>query len=363
MKVTIQNITSGYSSVAQLNSNFQALQTALENTLSRDGTTPNTMSSNLDMNGYRILNEFASTGEGFIWESAWITATAYSINNLVSSNGSTYICVEAHTSGIFATDLAAGKWELLASKGASGAGSGDLVAANNLSDVSDTTTARTNLGAQAADALLTALAAQTTAANKIQAYSGIDTTTLLDFKDEDNMASNSATAIPSQQSVKAYVDAEVSAATGKLVQVVEATPYTTWTSINNPIPIDDTIPQNTEGDQFVTASITPTSATNRLYIEAICEMVNAGSNLDCSMALFQDSTAGALAAATKQLGGSGVYSQIVLAYEMAAGTTSATTFKIRIGPGSGTIYVNGNASNRIFGGVSAVRLRVSEISV
>ena len=30
---------------------------------------------------------------------------------------------------------------------------------------------------------------------------------MLDFKDEDNMASDSATAVPSQQSVKAYVDA------------------------------------------------------------------------------------------------------------------------------------------------------------
>lgn len=59
----------------------------------------------------------------------------------------------------------------------------------------------------APDALLNSLAAQTVAANKIQAYSGADTASLLDFKDEDDMASNSATAVPSQQSVKAYVDA------------------------------------------------------------------------------------------------------------------------------------------------------------
>jgi len=149
----------------------------------------------------------------------------------------------------------------------------------------------------------------------------------------------------------------------KIVQIVEATPYTTYTAISTAIPIDNTIPQNTEGDEIVTVSITPANASNRLRISAICEMVNAGSNLDCSMALFQDSTANALSAAVKQLGGSGVYSQILLEHEMAAGTTSATTFKIRIGPGSGTIYVNGNASNRIFGGVSAVRLSVTEVKV
>jgi hypothetical protein len=62
-------------------------------------------------------------------------------------------------------------------------------------------------GKQAGDATLTALAGTLTAANKIPYATGIDTAGELDFKDEDNMASNSATAVPSQQSVKAYVDA------------------------------------------------------------------------------------------------------------------------------------------------------------
>jgi hypothetical protein len=48
-----------------------------------------------------------------------------------------------------------------------------------------------------------------TAANKIPYATGVDTVGELDFKDEDDMASDSATAVPSQQSVKAYVDASV----------------------------------------------------------------------------------------------------------------------------------------------------------
>ena len=41
---------------AQINDNFKALQEAIENTLSRDGTGPNYMDADLDMNSYRIIN-------------------------------------------------------------------------------------------------------------------------------------------------------------------------------------------------------------------------------------------------------------------------------------------------------------------
>ncbi len=56
------------------------------------------------------------------------------------------------------------------------------------------------------DAELACLRDLTSAANKIPLFTGDGTCGLLDFADEDNMASNSATAVPSQQSVKAYVD-------------------------------------------------------------------------------------------------------------------------------------------------------------
>lgn len=41
---------------ATINTNFQSIQTALENTLSRNGTVPNYMDSVLDMNSNRIIN-------------------------------------------------------------------------------------------------------------------------------------------------------------------------------------------------------------------------------------------------------------------------------------------------------------------
>ena len=50
------NLQNEVTAVSTINSNFTAVETAIENTLSRDGTTPNTMSANLDMNSNRIIN-------------------------------------------------------------------------------------------------------------------------------------------------------------------------------------------------------------------------------------------------------------------------------------------------------------------
>ena len=61
-KLTLTDITAGYLSVAVYNANNTLMETALENTLSRDGTSPNTMSANMDMNSNRITNMTDGTG-------------------------------------------------------------------------------------------------------------------------------------------------------------------------------------------------------------------------------------------------------------------------------------------------------------
>ena len=45
---------------------------------------------------------------GFNPMGPWLTATSYERSDLVSEGTGTYVCAEAHTSGVFATDLAAG---------------------------------------------------------------------------------------------------------------------------------------------------------------------------------------------------------------------------------------------------------------
>lgn len=62
-KLTLTDIAAGYALITTFNANNALIVTALENTLSRDGTTPNTMSAALDMNSQQINNLTTPAGD------------------------------------------------------------------------------------------------------------------------------------------------------------------------------------------------------------------------------------------------------------------------------------------------------------
>jgi hypothetical protein len=63
-KPSINNITSGFNSTSEINQNFQALRDAFDNTVSLDGSLPNAMNADFDMNGYDIMNAGGLTING-----------------------------------------------------------------------------------------------------------------------------------------------------------------------------------------------------------------------------------------------------------------------------------------------------------
>jgi len=150
------------------------------------------------------------------------------------------------------------------------------------------------------------------------------------------------------------------APTGSVVQVVntQTGAVATGTTV---MPYDDTIPQNTEGDQYMTLAVTPTSATNKLRIDVVFNFSTSITQI-LSMALFQDSTANALASAAMFIDTAQEARQCVLTHYMTAGTTSATTFKLRAGTNlSSTVTFNGDNTSRIHGGVMASSITITEI--
>lgn len=129
------------------------------------------------------------------------------------------------------------------------------------------------------------------------------------------------------------------------------------------MPYDDTIPQNTEGAQFLAPVITPSSAANIMRHAVDADFATATGAVVCG-ALFKDSTAGAFAACAGQPeSGSAVGKFTLTAYSLAEGT-AAVTYKFRAGPSAAnTLYLNGNASGvRIFGGVCSSVYEVQEIA-
>lgn len=148
---------------------------------------------------------------------------------------------------------------------------------------------------------------------------------------------------------------------GFVVQVVNTTSSAVNTG-STLIPNDDTIPQITEGDEYMTISITPKSTTNILVIQIVALLSSSIAPAVMGVALFQDATANALAAtATTMVSSSLAPWTIPLTYTMTAGTTSATTFRVRAGAHSAnTTTFNGFNGGRIYGAITKSSIIVTE---
>lgn len=161
--------------------------------------------------------------------------------------------------------------------------------------------------------------------------------------------------------LKTITPLKLAAKPGLTVQVVNTETGAVATGSTN-IPFDDTIPQITEGDQFMSLAITPTNTNNHLLIQVITNFTN-DTGGQITTALFQDSIANALAATTAIITNvNNMHGPNCLNYFMTAGTTSSTTFKVRIGAsGGGTTTFNGTGGSRKFGGVMSSSITITEI--
>jgi hypothetical protein len=149
---------------------------------------------------------------------------------------------------------------------------------------------------------------------------------------------------------------------GRVAQIV-TTATGALQTVTTTIPFDDSIPQQTgEGTEVLSRTITPSSASSTLVIDVVISCASSAT-ADVIAALFQDSTANALAATSFYIDSAGGRANIRLQHTMTAGTTSSTTFKVRVGPGSASnVDINGNSAGaRVFGGVAKTAITITEI--
>jgi hypothetical protein len=160
---------------------------------------------------------------------------------------------------------------------------------------------------------------------------------------------------------------------GNVIQVAYAEITTSGASSAVNIPVDNTIPQQTEGAEILTCSITPKYANSILYVESnsfIGENVNSSNSM--TVALFRDSTSNAISAsfnngfpgASSPYGASLSFNPTYLLAKVTSGSTASTTFKLRAGgDASAVIRWNGTGGAQFFNGTLITYIRITEVQV
>lgn len=277
----LTNLQNEQSAVASLAANNALIETALENTLSRDGTSPNSMSADLDMDSNQILNLPAATTDT---EPVRKAEFDDAIDNIATQNlalstegivvyiedtgATTRTFVAADGSGITITNgdgvagnpsfdfdpdtitfanaldalvpLTPAADKVAYYTGTATAALTDLTSyARTLLDDTDATTARATLGlvigtnVQAQDAELSALAGLTSAADKLPYFTGSGTAAVADFTTYGRSLVDDADAATARTTLGLVIgtdvqaqDAELSALAG-LTSAADKLPYFT----------------------------------------------------------------------------------------------------------------------------------------
>ena len=138
-----------------INNNSTLIEAALENTLSRNGTSPNTMGAQLDMNSNKVVNLAAPTANSD-------AARKIDVDNLTAT-------AAASATAALASEVAAGISETnaAASEAAAGTSATNALASETAAGTSATNagTSATNAGTSATNALASETAAGTSATN------------------------------------------------------------------------------------------------------------------------------------------------------------------------------------------------------
>lgn len=137
-------------------------------------------------------------------------------------------------------------------------------------------------------------------------------------------------------------------------------PNTSYATGSTQMPFDDSPPQSSEGNQYMTATYTPKIATNSLKIDILVNFTHQNTG-ECTAALFKDSDTECLGAKGETVFTSSQMQTIPFSYVLANAGTSAITFKIRAGSkNTGTFYFNGDSTGRKYGGKMQSFINITE---
>lgn len=149
---------------------------------------------------------------------------------------------------------------------------------------------------------------------------------------------------------------------GHMIQQT-STFYTAVATGTNTTTLDDSIPQITEGDGFMSLAVTPLFATSNLRVSVLWNGA-AANGVTVIGALYVGTTANALACVVDDIRAESTVTNMKLDFITVPGTTGALTYTFRVGSNqSTTVTMNGVAGARKLGGKLTSGMIISEIKV
>jgi hypothetical protein len=139
--------------------------------------------------------------------------------------------------------------------------------------------------------------------------------------------------------------------------------YTTSGVIATLIPVDDTIPQISEGTQILSLSFTPRFVNSKMVLRFV-GLVSTDAANRISVAVFRDAGVNAVVATGTYIPvANAVVPVSFIAVDLPV-TVATITYTVRAGMSvAGTMRFNGPSSGRRYGGVAATTFEVQEVRV
>lgn len=131
---------------------------------------------------------------------------------------------------------------------------------------------------------------------------------------------------------------------------------------STPIATADAVPQITDGDQYMSLSITPSSAANVIQVESNGYFAANANSLTVVAALFQGAGPGASSTGFQYTGvANAVFGIHVGPVSLLPNSTSSVTYSLRAGAASNTTTFNGTNGVRVLGGTLNSFIKIKEI--
>ncbi len=125
---------------------------------------------------------------------------------------------------------------------------------------------------------------------------------------------------------------------------------------------DNSVPQSSEGVEILTKTITPSSTGDYLKFTVSC-WVDTNGAIGVVAAIFKDSEADATYSSSLIVPSQGFAQMMAFTFLIPVASTSAQTWKLRIGPGSGTVYVNQRYDGTYFGSSDKITMLIEEVTL